>query len=525
LTDFRDFESEDEMQPGTTPFRDPIEGAMARRRDLLRSRRDDFVEMPDAIRRVYVARWGRIGAAAGAALFGGVMLALIVAQLLPSALGPALLRLAQAVLPGETPAAVATLAAGAWMAAGFGTLLARALAERAFARRTARCVFPSDDVYQDVEKLQHVTPADVGRSLALGVESTSVALPLLALALILPPAALYLFEAIAARGYPHVGSFEDMLLARGAGLAALALAAVLLSAILRIGLRSWTTRRLGRAALLVAGVGAAIAAVVGAAVRLDGGPNLYPLLGAGVGAISMLAAGFLLLVRRERAALGLADSDVAALDDSVGRSLGNIGRILGGALGAGGRAFAASPIGRAGARLLRTRPGALVRRPLVLAAASFAAGILAFQALASRPVPPPPAATQARPAPTTPGASTLLPAGTVGGKMIMDLTFDGEAPGPAYFPALELPPLFEPGLGWRVTVRASRSGFDSLRRDAYLGLSPHPDQPVLYADWSFDLGCQEAPLIEWRAEPGGDWPSGPQTVQFSWTFDATPCEL
>jgi hypothetical protein len=515
------------MQPGTTPFRDPIEGAMARRRDLLRSRRDDFVEMPDAIRQVYVSRWGRIGAAAGAALLGGAMLALIVAQLLPTALGPALLALAQAVLPGETPAAVATLAAGALVAAGFGTLLARTLAERAFARRTARCVFPSDDVYQDVEKLQHVTPASVGRSLALGVESTSVALPLLALALVLPPAALYLAEAIAVRGYPHVGSFEDMLLARGAALAAMAAAGALLAGILRIGLRSWTTRRLGRAALSVAGAGAAVAAMFGLLVPAVGAAGSLPLLGAGFGGLFVLGAGLLILVRRERATLGLADSEVAALDDSVGRSLAHIGRIAGGALRAGARAIAASPLGRAGARLLRTRPGALVRRPLVLAAASFAGGILVFQALASRPAAPPPTptATVRAPAPATPGASTLAPAGTRGDHMIMQLGFDAPAPGPAFLPVLELPALAEPGLGWHVTVRASRSGLPILPEDTYIGLAPHPDQPLAYADWTFDLGCQVAPAIEWRAEPGGEWPAGSHTVQFTWTFDATPCEL
>ena len=43
-------------------YRDPTEGAAAKRQDLLRRRRDDLATMPHAIRRVVVARDARVAA-------------------------------------------------------------------------------------------------------------------------------------------------------------------------------------------------------------------------------------------------------------------------------------------------------------------------------------------------------------------------------------------------------------------------------------------------------------------------------
>src|SRR5574339_304683 len=77
------------------PFRDPTEGAKARRRDLLTRRRDDLATMPHFIRRVFVKRSAR--AAAGAVLFAGG--ALIAA----TAMSLRLTDWFAGVLPGPTP--------------------------------------------------------------------------------------------------------------------------------------------------------------------------------------------------------------------------------------------------------------------------------------------------------------------------------------------------------------------------------------------------------------------------------------
>src|SRR5438093_79547 len=55
-------------------FRDPTEGALARRRELVRERRDDLAVMPHAIRRVVVARRAR--SAASLAILGTAVVAL-----------------------------------------------------------------------------------------------------------------------------------------------------------------------------------------------------------------------------------------------------------------------------------------------------------------------------------------------------------------------------------------------------------------------------------------------------------------
>src|SRR5436309_3171984 len=54
-------------------YRDPTDGAAARRHDLLGRRRDELVMMPHAIRRVVVARWARIVGSLAAWLGGEAM--------------------------------------------------------------------------------------------------------------------------------------------------------------------------------------------------------------------------------------------------------------------------------------------------------------------------------------------------------------------------------------------------------------------------------------------------------------------
>ena len=81
-------------------FRDRTEGAIARRQDLLRKRRDEFVTMPHVIRRVVVARAAR-KAAATAMIVSSIAMLLV-------AMSPTLAGYIARGLPGINPAVVST---------------------------------------------------------------------------------------------------------------------------------------------------------------------------------------------------------------------------------------------------------------------------------------------------------------------------------------------------------------------------------------------------------------------------------
>ncbi len=514
----------------TSPFRDPLPGALARRRELLSSRRDDYVEMPEDIRRTYVARWGRVGGGAAAALVASVFLALIVLHQLVPALGLWLYGLAEALLPGKRPAVLATLAVSSWLAGGFAWILARACAERAFARRTTEAALPSDDVNRDIERLAHVTPASIGRKQALRIEGASVALPLLALGLLLPAAAVYMKLAVSVGGYPREAAFETSLLAGATGLAVLGTIGLSLALTLRAGLRRWATWRLGPAAGAVAviGVMAAVAAAIFGGIT------------AGVGVAGLMGAGAvaLLVVRRERFALGLAESGAAALDDSIGGSLG----VVIGIVQAGGRRLVrAIASSRAAGLLRRLAAGARSsrRRTVLVGAASFAAvgfaaGTLAFSLRAPEPeriawtaedpaemgtvsygiaMPDPPVAA-------SPGASLVAETGTADGELMMAFRFTG--PAQARMRAITVPPA-DAGAGWRVSIEARLLEF-SAEDMAVIGLSPFRDTEVQYgALWRFSSDCTRKPTIEWRAVSGEGTPGGNYSARIAWRASLETC--
>jgi hypothetical protein len=518
----------------TSPFRDPLPGALARRRELLSSRRDDFVEMPEDIRRTYVARWGRVGGGAAAALVASVFLALIVLQQIAPALGLWLYGLAEELLPGKRPAVLATLAVGAWLAGGFAWILARAWAERAFARRTTEAALPSDDVDRDIDRLAHVTPALVGRKHALQIEGASAALPLLALGLLLPAAAVYLALAVSVGGYPKEAAFESSLLAGATGLAALAAVGLCLALTLRAGLRRWPASRLRPAAGAVAAIGVAAgltAAVVGGVVV---GAGLVGLMGAGAVA--------LLIVRRERFALGLADSSAAALDDSIGGSLGVVIGIVHAHAGRLARAVTSS---RAAGALRRMAAGARSsrRRSVLVAAAGFAAvgfaaGVVAFSLQA-------PAADRVAwtaedpggidvlsvgvaqdlpdlPEAATPGASLVASPGGEDGELVMTFRFDGH-PAEARLRSLFIPATG--AVGWRVSIEAHLLGSPG-QATPVIGLSPFRDTAVEYGSaWRFSSDCMRRPSIEWRAAAREDATSGPASVRIAWSATLESCKL
>ena len=511
----------------TTPFRDPLPGALARRRELLSNRRDDFVEMPEAIRRTYVARWGRIGGGVAAALVASVFLALTVLQQIVPPLGSWLYGLAEELLPGRRPAVLVTLFVGAWLAGGFAWILARACAERAFARLTTEAALPSDDVNRDIERLAHVTPASIGQKHALRIEGASVGLPMLALALLLPPTAVYLALAASVWGYPKEAAFETSLLASSTGLAALAAVGLILALALRVGLRRWTTSYLRYAAGAVVAVGV-----------VAGFATLF--LGAGVIAVGLASlvgsgAGALLIVRRERVALGLGDSSAAALDDSIGRSLGVVIGIV--------QAYGARFVGAVASsrpvstlRRLAARPRSLVRMgSVLLAAAGFAAGAVAFSLRAPEPekVPWPTgpadavdvAPSMALPpgqVVSSPGASLGPAMGVVGGDLMMLFQFDRH-PAEARWRALAVPAAGRNG-GWRVTVEANLVESPGGHNPPPIGLSPFRDVEVQFGrSWRFTTDCVSQPLIEWRAVAAEGSTSRPDGVRIAWRATLEAC--
>lgn len=184
-------------------YRDPTEGAAAKRQDLLRRRRDELATMPHAIRRVVVARAGR--RAAGIAMTVGG-LALVVAGVDAN-----IAQRIAGVMPGIQPAPLSTLLAGGWLLATVAYLWARVRAEHRFAVAMSRFVLPTSNLEHDVERLDHEHTDEQARLLAHKMEVRSAAWPVLGAALLVPPTALYVAQAIGARGWPQISGFEHAL--------------------------------------------------------------------------------------------------------------------------------------------------------------------------------------------------------------------------------------------------------------------------------------------------------------------------
>ncbi len=185
-------------------FRDRTEGAIARRQDLLRKRRDEFVTMPHAIRRVVVARAARV--AASLAMIGsGVALLLV-------GFSPTLAGYMAAGMPGINPAVVSTFVAAAWILGLIAYAVSRARSEHRFAVEMMSYVLPGHDLDQDIERLTHEHPDDVARRMAHRLEVSSAALPVAAAALVLPATLVYIAHALYAAGWPSTAAYEANLI-------------------------------------------------------------------------------------------------------------------------------------------------------------------------------------------------------------------------------------------------------------------------------------------------------------------------
>jgi hypothetical protein len=185
------------------PFRDRTDGAIARRQDLLIKRRDEFVTMPHAIRRVIVARAAR-KAAALAMIFSGVaMITVSISRTLASQLAGA--------MPGINPAPISTMVGAMWIVALVAYAVSRGRSEHRFAVEMMSYVNPGKDLDHDIERLSHEHPDEVARRMAHRLEVASAALPVVAAAFVLPATLVYLAHGIAAKGWPSTAAYEHNL--------------------------------------------------------------------------------------------------------------------------------------------------------------------------------------------------------------------------------------------------------------------------------------------------------------------------
>ena len=184
-------------------YRDPKEGALARRIDLLRRRRDELVTMPHAIRRVAVARGARSAGALAAVITGGITLGAAASTHVSGAISR--------VLPGPGPAPVATVAALGWLVGVLVYIVARAMHEHRFVVAMSKYVLPSEDLDVDLERLAHERPDDMARHMAHRLEVRSAALPVAAAAFVVPALVIYAGLALQAKGWASTSAFEEAL--------------------------------------------------------------------------------------------------------------------------------------------------------------------------------------------------------------------------------------------------------------------------------------------------------------------------
>lgn len=199
-------------------YRDPTEGTLARRRELVRDRLGELALLPHAVRRVVVARRARTAAAIAALLAGAVLIA--------AANVPALAAMIARTLPGLIPAPLASCVFATWLIALIVYAGARARHEHQFAVAMSRVVLPSDDAAHDVERLSHERPDEVARAMADRLEVRSAALPVAAAAVVLPATLAYLGLAARAHGWPRTRLYEQLLAGHGGTLLAIAVAGV-----------------------------------------------------------------------------------------------------------------------------------------------------------------------------------------------------------------------------------------------------------------------------------------------------------
>jgi hypothetical protein len=213
------------------PFRDRTDGALARRQDLLRKRRDEFVTMPHAIRRVVVARAARKAASLAMIASGAAMIVV--------AMSPSLTSYIARGLPGINPAVISTFLGGAWILGLVAFATSRGRSEHRFAVAMSSYVLPGKDLDDDIERLSHEHPDEIARRMAHRLEVGSAALPVAAAAFVLPATLVYFAHALYAKGWPSTAAYEANLADVASALAVAAVAGTIAAIVMtRSGARS-----------------------------------------------------------------------------------------------------------------------------------------------------------------------------------------------------------------------------------------------------------------------------------------------
>lgn len=393
-------------------FRDPTDGATARRADLLRRRRDELVMMPHAIRRVYVARRARTAASITIALAGAALLVI--------AAKPAWAAFLASGLPGINPAVLCTLVVAMWLAGMFAYVAARATDEHRFAVAMSRYVLPGKDLDEDLERLSHERPDQVAREMAHRLEVRSAALPVLAAGVLLPVTALYIGAAIRTGGWPVIAGFEASVAAHAHAL----LACAGVGAVLAVA----ATKRAARLPIVAPITGVVVLAMAASTFALT--PWLVP--------VALIVGTLGCVVRRLRIERDLLEAEDPAAGSEIFTIRGALRQL---------RAAASAVL----ARVRTVRPIWVLVAGLLVIAGVTATKLLAMRApLAQAPV----AAVAATTAPTP----TLAPTGS---RSMVEVVRDGRVKielelvdnRPVEIPAIAGLALVPPGWVARVEIK------------------------------------------------------------------------
>jgi hypothetical protein len=133
------------------------------------------------------------------------------------------------LLPGDEPAPLSTMLIAAWVIGLVAYWIARSAAEHRFAVTMQRTVLPGEDVFHDLERLDHVHPDEVARSMAHRLEVLSAALPVAAAATIVPATVAYIAMGVHSHGWPSERMYEEWVAGHAGALAWMALVGLVAS--------------------------------------------------------------------------------------------------------------------------------------------------------------------------------------------------------------------------------------------------------------------------------------------------------
>ena len=171
-------------------YRDDDLGARLHYEDLLQQREREMDQLGGPVARLYERRLGR--AAAGAAGIAGA------AALVASSVAV----VARKAMEEPKDGNLTEILFGSWLVAGAAYLAGRLVAKHRIRSALQRMARPSGDLRADVERLRDAEPSRALRKLTDGLERSSVALPLMMFALLMP----LTLQAIVSRS---LGSWES----------------------------------------------------------------------------------------------------------------------------------------------------------------------------------------------------------------------------------------------------------------------------------------------------------------------------